>query len=91
MDMGTDDRRKDGYLNYQEGARIVYNLMRHLCDALNELSAQGLELRSEDGERWRWHWRDCGMRSARSFRSMGQALVDALATRYPEYFFPSLS
>lgn len=63
-----------------------YTFVRHIGFILDELSAQGLELWPDEHKRWHWRWTATDLRSARGFWAIGEALVDALVTRYPTIF-----
>jgi hypothetical protein len=53
---------------------------------LDELSAQGLEVWRDERQAWHWRWRATDLRSPRGFWALGEAIVDAVATRYPAAF-----
>lgn len=65
---------------------ISYTLLRHLGFMLDELSAQGLTLWQDKGQCWRWVWAATALQSERGFWSIGEAIVDAVVTRYPAAF-----
>ena len=65
---------------------ISYALLRHLGLMLNELSAQGLTLWQDKGQRWCWAWAETAFHSERPFWSIGEAIVDAVVTRFPMAF-----
>jgi hypothetical protein len=65
---------------------ISYTLLRHLGLMLDELSAQGLMLWQDDLLRWRWGWMKTGQQSERGFWALGEAIVDAVVTRFPASF-----
>lgn len=65
---------------------ISYTLLRHLGLMLDELSAQGLRVWQDEGQRWRWSWSATGLQAERGYWALGEAIVDAVATRYPEAF-----
>jgi len=65
---------------------ISYTLLRHLGFILDELSAQGLTLWQDTGQRWRWAWAATALQSERGFWALGEAIVDAVVTRYPLAF-----
>lgn len=67
-------------------AAISYTFLRHLGLMLDELSAQGLALWQDEHCRWWWRWRATDFRSERGFWALGEAVVDAVASRYPAIF-----
>jgi hypothetical protein len=68
-------------------ARVIsYTLLRHLGFMLDELSAQGLTLWQDKGQHWCWAWAATAYHSDRGFWSIGEAIVDAVMTRYPAAF-----
>ncbi|MCG8353479.1 MAG: hypothetical protein MI924_37410 [Chloroflexales bacterium] len=40
----------------------------------------------DERQAWHWRWRATDLRSARGFWALGEAIVDAVATRYPTAF-----
>jgi hypothetical protein len=60
--------------------------LQHLGFILDELSAQGLTLWQDTGQRWRWAWAATTLHSERGFWALGEAIVDAVVTRYPTVF-----
>ena len=67
-------------------AIISYTLIRHVGLMLDELSSQGLELWQDERRRWHWRWLDTQMQADRGFWALGEAVVDAVVTRYPATF-----
>ena len=67
-------------------ALVGYTFVRHVGFILDELSSQGLELWQDERRRWRWRWVGTAHRSQRGFWAIGEALVDAVVTRYPAIF-----
>lgn len=65
---------------------ISYALLRHLGFMLDELSSQGLRIWQDQGQRWCWAWAETAFHSERGFWSIGEAIVDAVVTRYPAAF-----
>ncbi len=65
---------------------ISYTLLRHLGFMLDELSAQGLTLWQDERQAWRWAWAATGVQAERGFWALGEAIVDAVVTRYPVAF-----
>jgi hypothetical protein len=65
---------------------ISYTLLRHLGLVLDELSAQGLMVWQDEHWAWRWAWVAVGLHAERGFWSLGEAIVDAVVTRYPAAF-----
>lgn len=53
---------------------------------LDELSAQGLQVWQDECQAWRWAWTATEVRSERGFWAIGEAIVDAVVTRYPAAF-----
>jgi hypothetical protein len=69
-----------------DATAISYTLLRHLGFMLDELSAQGLTLWQDERQAWRWAWAATAYHSERGFWSIGEAVVDAVVTRYPAAF-----
>ena len=67
-------------------AAISYTLIRHIGLVLDELSSQGLEIWQDERRRWRWHWTGTQVQAERGFWALGEAIVDAVVTRYPSAF-----
>jgi hypothetical protein len=65
---------------------ISYALIRNIGLVLDELSSQGLELWQDEHQRWRWRWLGADVRAERGFWALGEAIVDAVVTRYPATF-----
>ena len=65
---------------------ISYTLLRHVGFMLDELSAQGLTLWQDERLAWRWAWTATDVRAERGFWALGEAIVDAVVTRYPAAF-----
>ena len=65
---------------------ISYTLIRHIGLALDELSAQGLQVWQDERCRWRWRWIGTQVQAERGFWAIGEAVVDAVVTRYPAAF-----
>ena len=69
-----------------DATAISYTFLRHLGLMLDELSAQGLTLWQDDRHAWRWYWMATELKSERGFWALGEAIVDAVVTRYPAAF-----
>ncbi len=69
-----------------DAAAISYTLLRHLGLVLDELSAQGLEVWRDEGQTWYWHWAATDLGSERGFWALGEAIVDAVVTRFSAAF-----
>ncbi len=69
-----------------DASAISYMLVRHLGLMLDELSAQGLTVWQDEQQAWRWAWAATELRAARGFWALGEAIVDAVVTRYPAAF-----
>jgi hypothetical protein len=67
-------------------ALISYMLVRHVGLMLDELSSQGLELWQDERRRWRWRWHGVELQAERGFWALGEAVVDAVVSRYPAAF-----
>lgn len=67
-----------------DATAISYTLIRHVGLVLDELSSQGLELWQD--ERQRWRWLGAQIQAERGFWALGEAIVDAVVTRYPAAF-----
>lgn len=65
---------------------LNYSLLRHIGLILDELSSQGLEIWQDEQRRWCWRWFGTEIQSERSFLGIGEAIVDAVITRYPIAF-----
>ena len=65
---------------------IGYTFLRHIGLMLDELSSQGLELWQDERRSWYWRWRSTPLQAERGFWALGEAIVDALVTRYPATF-----
>ena len=65
---------------------ISYTFLRQLGLMLDELSAQGLAVWQDDRHSWRWHWIATDLKSEHGFWALGEAIVDAVVTRYPTTF-----
>jgi len=69
------------------GAALVgYTFVRHVGFILDELSSQGLDLWRDECRRWHWRWMGTTCRSQRGFWVIGEAVVDAVVTRWPRMF-----
>jgi hypothetical protein len=80
------ENRLQALLCPPDATAISYSFLRHLGYMLDELSSQGLEVWSDEHQRWQWRWASTELRSARGFWALGEAVVDAVATRYPAAF-----
>jgi hypothetical protein len=69
-----------------DAALVGYTFVRHVGFILDELSSQGLDLWRDERQRWRWRWLGTGLRAGRGFWAIGEALVDAVVTRWPGVF-----
>jgi hypothetical protein len=69
-----------------DATAISYTLLRHLGMMLDELSAQGLTLWQDERQSWRWAWVTTALQAERGFWALGEAIVDAVVTRYPAAF-----
>jgi hypothetical protein len=67
---------------------ICYTMLRYLGHILNEISTQGIDLWCDEQRAWHWRWLDTDMQAQHGLWSLGDALVDAVATRYPHAFQP---
>jgi hypothetical protein len=67
-------------------ALVGYAFVRHVGLILDELSSQGLDVWQDERQRWRWRWLGTDMQAERGFWALGEALVDAVVTRYPDVF-----
>lgn len=65
---------------------VSYSFLRHLGYMLDELSSQGLEVWRDEQQGWQWRWRATELRSERGFWALGEAVVDAVSSRYPAVF-----
>ena len=69
-----------------DATAISYTLIRHLGCMLDELSAQGLTLWQDERQGWCWSWATTALKAERGFWAIGEAVVDAVVTRYPAAF-----
>lgn len=76
----------NGALCPPSATAISYTLLRHVALMLDELSAQGLRVWVDERQTWRWAWIATEMQSERGFWALGEAIVDAVVTRYPAAF-----
>jgi hypothetical protein len=53
---------------------------------LDELSAQGLQVWQDERQFWRWRWDGTAFQAERGFWALGEAVVDAVVTRYLAIF-----
>jgi hypothetical protein len=67
-------------------ALIGYTIVRHIGFILDEFSDQGLDLWRDERGSWHWRWRATALQSERSFWALGEAMIDAVVTRYPAVF-----
>lgn len=82
--MGINDRRAP--VEPADPTAISYALLRQLGFVLDELSAQGLQVWQDERHAWRWAWRATGLQAERGFWALGEAIVDAVAARFPATF-----
>jgi hypothetical protein len=73
-------------LEPSDATAISYTLLRHLGPMLDELSAQGLMVWQDERQAWRWAWAATELQAERGFWAIGEAVVDAVVTRYPQVF-----
>ena len=69
-----------------DATAIGYTLIRHIGLVLDEFSSQGLELWQDERRRWRWRWLGAEIQAEHDFWALGEAVVDAVVTRYPAAF-----
>jgi hypothetical protein len=81
MDMGRSTP-----LCTPDPAMIGYTFVRQIGFVLDELSSQGLEVWLDEQRRWYWRWSGSMLQSERGFWALGEAVVDALVSRYPAEF-----
>lgn len=67
-------------------ALVGYAFVRHIGLILDELSSQGLDVWRDERQRWQWQWLGTELHAERGFWALGEALVDAVVTRYPGVF-----
>lgn len=65
---------------------VGYAFVRHIGFILDELSSQGLELWQDEHRSWHWRWDGTTLQAERGFWALGEAMVDAIVTRYPAVF-----
>ncbi len=66
------------------GVDMGYSVVRALADFLDDLSAEGLQLWITDEGTWFWQWGE--LYAAYPLWAMGEAVLDAVAARFPETF-----
>jgi hypothetical protein len=81
--MGTE---ADTPLCPYDATMVGYTFVRHVGLVLDELSSQGLNLWQDERQTWHWRWRGTTFQSERGFWALGEAVVDAVVTRYPHVF-----
>jgi hypothetical protein len=69
-----------------DATAISYTLLRHLGLMLDELSVQGLRVWQDERHSWRWAWTATRVQAERGYWALGEAIVDAVVTRYPAVF-----
>jgi hypothetical protein len=69
-----------------DATAIGYTLIRHVGLILDELSSQGLDVWPDAERGWHWRWRVTELQAERGFWALGEAIVDAVVTRYPAAF-----
>jgi hypothetical protein len=67
-------------------AMVGYTVVRHIGLILDELSSQGLEVWLDEHRAWQWRWLGTDLAARRGFWALGEALIDAVVTRYPSVF-----
>jgi len=67
-------------------ALLGNSMLRNLGNVLDDFARQGLIIWSDDQDLWHWRWRGTKLRSQDRLVGMGEAIVDAVATRFPTYF-----
>ena len=73
----------DGPLCPYDAAMVGYTFVRHIGLMLDELSSQGLDLWRDERHKWRWRWTGTALQAERGFWALGEAIIDAVVTRYP--------
>ncbi len=66
------------------GVDLSYSLVRYIALFLDDLIEEGLEVWPTDEGLWEWRWDNRHAQYA--LRGLGEAVLDAVATRYPETF-----
>ena len=66
------------------GVDLSYSLVRYIALFLDDLIEEGLEVWPTDEGLWEWRWDNSQAQYA--LRGLGEAVLDAVATRYPETF-----
>jgi hypothetical protein len=77
---------RDAPLCSPNAGQVGYTFVRHIGFILDELSSQGLEVWRDERQKWRWRWSGTDLRAERGFWALGEAVVDAVVTRYPIVF-----
>lgn len=80
------DEHRPRLLCPPNAALVGYTFVRHIGLILDELSCQGLHLWQDEHYRWCWRWIGTTLQSERGFWALGEALIDAVAMRYPNAF-----
>jgi len=78
--------RSDGEASYVNPALLSSGLLRHLGHMIDDLSMQGLVVWFDDEDQWHWRWRGTRLCAAEGLSGLGEAIADAVATRFPTYF-----
>jgi hypothetical protein len=81
---------QDGPLCSPNAALVGYTFVRHVGFILDELSNQGLDVWRDEQQKWRWRWSGTDLCAERGFWALGEAVVDAMVTRYPVAFATKL-
>jgi len=63
-----------------------YTFFRAVGDILEDFLLQGLRLWHNERKDWYWRWEGTHLHSTYGMRSLSEALVDAIQTRFPTYF-----
>ena len=77
---------RNALMGSPDATAISYTLLRHVGLMLDELSTQGLRVWQDERQAWHWSWLASEVRSERGFWALGEAIVDAVVTRYPAAF-----
>jgi hypothetical protein len=96
-DSPPDENPLPQFIDPLGGPALAYTFLRHTGFLLDELCAEGLLLWPDENGHfdrlsagcWQWRWQATPLQSSQGFWAMGEALVDAVAARYPAAFVPS--
>ena len=69
-----------------DSAEVSYAMLRSVGWVLDELCCQGREVWRDENYLWQWRWLGTDLHAPRGFWALGEAVVDAVVSRYPATF-----